>query len=61
MGLIEWWRRWREFKEYQQSVFCEHLHLGIQEEKLKLKYQRVQLRLLKLEEKRLKKNPSYVR
>jgi hypothetical protein len=61
MGFLEWWRKWRAFKEYQQSVFCESLHLGLQEEKLKLKYKRLQLRILKLEEKRLKKHPSYVR
>ena len=52
MGLIEWWRKWRAFKEYQQSVFYESLHLGLQEEKLKLKYRKLQLRILKLEEKR---------
>ena len=60
MGLFEWWRKRRAMKEYIDDANCEAIHLDILETKLKLKYERLQLRILRHEEKRLKRKPDYV-
>ncbi len=63
--MLEWWRKRRAFKDFEESVACEAIHLELMEAKLKLRYRRLQLRILKLQEKDLKRRlirkPTYVR
>ena len=58
--LLDWWRRRRELKEYEQSASCEAMHLELMETKLDLRLKRLQLKMLKYEEKRMKRKPDYV-
>ena len=61
MKLLEWWKKRKALKEFEESASCEAIYLELVEARLKVKYRRLQLKILKLQEKRLRKHPSYVR
>lgn len=67
MGLRDWWKRRKELKNWQHACEIEYASLALQEQrastklfKLNLKAQRIHLRFLKYEEKRLKRKPKYI-
>lgn len=61
VGIHEWWKARKERKNWIVFAECEFARLSLLELKQNLKLQRLQYKILKNEEKRLKRKPDYVR
>jgi len=68
LGLREWWKKRKEVKTWEKFTQSQSAQLAVEEQKIgikaakvHLKFQELQLQILKKEQARLKKKPDYVR